>query len=34
MLHCFHLPAPIFAEATEAMDGIVGFVKKYLNTKM
>jgi hypothetical protein len=34
MLHCYHLPALIFTEATEAMDEIVGFAKKHLNTRM
>lgn len=31
MVHCYPLLAPMFPEATEAMDEIVGFVKKYLN---
>lgn len=31
MLHCYPLFAPLFREATEAMDEIVEFVKKHLN---
>jgi len=33
MVHCYPLLAPMFPEATEAMDEIVGFVKNHLNTK-
>jgi acetyl esterase/lipase len=32
MVHCYPLLAPMFPEATEAMNEIVAFVKKYLNT--
>ncbi|MGE0092377.1 MAG: alpha/beta hydrolase [Bacteroidales bacterium] len=31
MLHCYPLLAPMFREATEAMDEIVGFVQKHLH---
>lgn len=30
MVHCYPLLAPMFKEATEAMDEIVGFIKKHL----
>jgi monoterpene epsilon-lactone hydrolase len=30
MVHCYPLLAPMFREATEAMDEIVGFVRKHL----
>lgn len=30
MIHCYPLVAPMFKEATEAMDEICGFIKKYL----
>ncbi len=30
MVHCYPLLAPMFREATEAMDEIVGFINKYL----
>ncbi len=31
MVHCYPLLAPMFPEATEAMDEIVDFVKKHLS---
>jgi epsilon-lactone hydrolase len=31
MIHCYPLLAPMFREATEAMDEIVAFVKKHIN---
>jgi hypothetical protein len=30
MVHCYPLLAPAFREATEAMDEIVGFIRKHL----
>jgi len=34
MVHCYPLLAPMFKEATEAMDEIVGFVKLHLKTNI
>ena len=34
MVHCYPLLAPMFPEATEAMNEIIGFVKKHLATKL
>jgi epsilon-lactone hydrolase len=31
MVHCYPLLAPMFPEATEAMEEIIGFIKKYTN---
>lgn len=33
MVHCYPLLAPMFPEATEAMDEIAGFIKTHLRTK-
>lgn len=34
MVHCYPLLAPMFAEATEAMDEIIDFVKTHLTAKL
>lgn len=34
MVHCYPLLAPIFREASEAMDEIVGFIKRYLKINL